>query len=77
VPVPPADRDRATAAISALAAAAGAWCVRVHEVAGSADAVRVAAAWTGARAAPDHVRPAPGALHDARRTPTHHPGETT
>lgn len=44
-PVPPADRDHATAAISALAAAAGAWCVRVHDVAPSAAAVRVAAAW--------------------------------
>ncbi|MFI2753093.1 dihydropteroate synthase [Cellulomonas sp. P22] len=50
VPAPPLARDRATAAVSALAAAAGAWCVRVHEVAGSADAVRVAAAWSaGAR----------------------------
>lgn len=39
-----AHRDAATAAISALAAAAGAWCVRVHDVAASADAVRVAAA---------------------------------
>ncbi|MDO8121705.1 dihydropteroate synthase [Isoptericola sp. b490] len=48
-PAPPEARDRATAAVSALAAAAGAWCVRVHEVAGSADAVRVAAAWTAAR----------------------------
>ena len=46
-PAPPLARDRATAAVSALAAAAGAWCVRVHEVAGSADAVRVAAAWQG------------------------------
>jgi dihydropteroate synthase len=45
VPVPPAERDAATIAVTALAAAAGAWCVRVHEVAGSADAVRVAAAW--------------------------------
>ena len=34
--------------MTALAAAAGAWCVRVHEVPGSADAVRVAAAWQGA-----------------------------
>lgn len=50
-PVPPARRDAATAAVSALAAGAGAWCVRVHEVAGSADAVRVAAAWTAARGA--------------------------
>lgn len=44
-PAPPVARDRATAAVTALAAAAGAWCVRVHEVAGSADAVRVTAAW--------------------------------
>ncbi len=57
VPVPPADRDHATAAVSALAAHAGAWCVRVHEVAGSAHAVRVAAAWSGARAAPDDRPP--------------------
>ncbi len=55
-PVPPLRRDGATAAISALAAHAGAWCVRVHEVAGSADAVRVAAEWSGARARP-HDRP--------------------
>jgi dihydropteroate synthase len=45
-PVPPDRRDGATAAVSALAAAAGAWCVRVHEVRGTADAVRVAARWT-------------------------------
>ncbi len=43
-PAPPLRRDGATAAVTALAAHAGAWCVRVHEVAGSADAVRVAAA---------------------------------
>ncbi len=44
---PPAmeDRDDATAAVSALAAAAGAWCVRVHAVASSQDAVRVARQW--------------------------------
>ncbi|AEI10882.1 dihydropteroate synthase [Cellulomonas gilvus ATCC 13127] len=46
-PVPPAQRDHATAAISALAAVAGAWCVRVHDVRSSSDAVRVAAAWQG------------------------------
>jgi dihydropteroate synthase len=40
-----ADRDQATVAITALAAAAGAWCVRVHQVPPNADAVRVAAAW--------------------------------
>lgn len=48
VPLPPAERDDATTAVTALVAAAGAWCVRVHHVAGSADAVRVAAAWTSA-----------------------------
>ena len=44
-PVPAPERDAATTAVSALAAAAGAWCVRVHDVPGSAAAVRVAAAW--------------------------------
>lgn len=48
VPVPPEQRDAATAAVSALAAASGAWCVRVHEVRGTADAVRVAARWRAA-----------------------------
>ncbi|MEH3032512.1 MAG: dihydropteroate synthase [Aeromicrobium erythreum] len=37
----PDGRDDATAALSVLAAAAGAWAVRVHEVAATADAVRV------------------------------------
>jgi len=37
--------DAATVAVTALAARAGAWCVRVHEVRPNADAVRVAAAW--------------------------------
>ena len=37
--------DDATVATTALAAAAGAWCVRVHKVPANADAVRVAAAW--------------------------------
>lgn len=36
-------RESATLALTTLAAAHGAWCVRVHEVAGSADAVRVIA----------------------------------
>ncbi len=44
-PAAPTDRDAATAATSALAAAAGAWCVRVHDVPSSLDAVRVARAW--------------------------------
>jgi dihydropteroate synthase len=38
------DRDDATAATSTLAALAGAWCVRVHAVRATADAVRVVAA---------------------------------
>lgn len=44
---PTAARDDATTATTALAAARGAWCVRVHDVRASADAVRVAARWTG------------------------------
>jgi dihydropteroate synthase len=42
---PPAGRDIATAAVSTLAAAGGAWGVRVHDVASSRDAVAVATAW--------------------------------
>jgi dihydropteroate synthase len=40
---PAAQRDDATAAVTTLAAAAGAWCVRVHDARSSADAVRVVA----------------------------------
>lgn len=42
---PPRERDIATAAITALAAAAGVWGVRVHDVRSSLDAAAVAAAW--------------------------------
>jgi dihydropteroate synthase len=42
------DSDDATVATTALAAATGAWCVRVHQVPANADAVRVAAAWKAA-----------------------------
>jgi dihydropteroate synthase len=52
----PADqREDATTATSALAAAAGAWCIRTHAVRPTLDAVRVAVRWaagadrTGAR----------------------------
>jgi dihydropteroate synthase len=48
-PRPVVERDDATAAVSALAAAAGAWGVRVHDARASADAVRVAAAVVAAR----------------------------
>jgi dihydropteroate synthase len=40
-PRPPTGRDAASAAVTVLAALAGAWCVRVHDAAGSVDAVRV------------------------------------
>ena len=44
-PRPFAGCDDATVAVTALAAAAGAWCARVHEVPANADAVRVGEAW--------------------------------
>ncbi|GAA3556738.1 dihydropteroate synthase [Amycolatopsis ultiminotia] len=46
----PDGREAATAAVSTLAAMAGAWGVRVHEVGASLDAVVVAAAWQRGRA---------------------------
>ncbi|MGX5653694.1 dihydropteroate synthase [Geodermatophilus nigrescens] len=63
-PPPPDRRDAATLATTVLAARAGAWGVRVHDVAGSADAVRLLAAV-------DAGRPLP----DARPHSTHHAGE--
>lgn len=45
LPREPDGREDATAAVSALAAAAGVWGVRVHDVTRSLDAVTVAAAW--------------------------------
>lgn len=41
----PAGREVATAAVSALAAQAGVWGVRVHDVRSTADAIAVAEAW--------------------------------
>lgn len=41
-------RDLATAVTSALAARAGAWAVRVHDVGATRDALAVASAWDGA-----------------------------
>ncbi len=46
-PRPALGRDDGTAATSVLAAAAGAWCVRVHAVRSTVDAVRVVAAVRG------------------------------
>ena len=71
-PPPARERDAATAAVSALAAQAGAWAVRVHEVRATADAVRVARAVEGARAS-DRAR---GATHasEAHTAATSAPG---
>lgn len=44
-PRPVDERDAATDAVTAIAATKGVWAVRVHDVRGSKDAVRVAAAW--------------------------------
>jgi dihydropteroate synthase len=49
---PPPDRDGASAAISALAACAGAWGVRVHDVEATMDALAVATAWQLGASAP-------------------------
>jgi dihydropteroate synthase len=46
-----ADREAATLATTVLAARAGVWAVRVHDVPGNADAVRVAGAVPTSRAA--------------------------
>jgi dihydropteroate synthase len=56
-PRPPAGRDTATAAISALAACAGAWGVRVHDVESSLDAVAVAAELSRAASPAARTRP--------------------
>ncbi len=44
-PRPAGERDDASAAVSALCAVAGVWCVRVHDVRRSLDAVKVASRW--------------------------------
>ena len=63
-PRPFAETDDATIALTALAATAGAWCVRVHAVPGNVDAVRVAARWQEEAgpvgAARQDAAPAPG-----------------
>jgi dihydropteroate synthase len=45
----PASREHATTAVTALAAQAGAWAVRVHDVRAAIDAVYVVSAWQAAR----------------------------
>ncbi|MCP2635358.1 dihydropteroate synthase [Microbacterium sp. HD4P20] len=49
-------RDLATAVTSALAAQAGVWAVRVHDVAATRDALAVAERWSGARRADSEGR---------------------
>lgn len=53
-PTPPTQRDAATAATSLLAAQAGAWAVRVHDVPSTRDALAV---W-------EHVQQGSGGHHD-------------
>lgn len=65
VPRPFTECDDATVAVTSLAAAAGAWCVRVHRVRPNVDAVRVAAAMNAARPDP---RGRAGADAEALRT---------
>ncbi|WP_319455895.1 MULTISPECIES: dihydropteroate synthase [unclassified Mycobacterium] len=45
---PPRERDPASVAVAALAAASGAYCVRVHDVRSTLQAVAVAASWSRA-----------------------------
>ncbi|NUU24697.1 MAG: dihydropteroate synthase [Streptomycetaceae bacterium] len=56
-PRPAPLRDAATTAVSALAAAQGVWCLRVHDVASTADAVRVTARWGAEPATTQHLTP--------------------
>jgi dihydropteroate synthase len=54
--------DDATVAVTALAAAGGAWCARVHQASANADAVLVARAWRLAGAPADRPGSPPGGL---------------
>jgi dihydropteroate synthase len=67
-PAPVEDRDAATAAISTLAALAGVWCVRVHAVRPSADAVRVVSAIRSVRS-PEPVASAKTTYVESARMP--------
>lgn len=66
-PRPVDRRDAATIATTALAAAHGAWAVRVHAVRASADAVRVAAAWRAAEIAVANETHTHGTQRDTQR----------
>lgn len=51
IAIDPTAHDAATTAVTALAAASGAWAVRVHEPSAARDAIAVASAWRNARQA--------------------------
>ena len=55
-PRPVLEREDATVALTTLAAAAGAWCVRVHNVRANVDAVKVVEAWAAHLAHPEAGR---------------------
>ncbi|RZI88603.1 MAG: dihydropteroate synthase, partial [Microbacterium sp.] len=46
-PRPVDEREEAGVAVNTLAAAAGAWCLRVHDVRRTVDALKVVARWEG------------------------------
>jgi dihydropteroate synthase len=54
-PRPPLERDDATTATTTLAAAAGAWCVRAHNVRPTLDAVLVAHRWAAGQEGRRHA----------------------
>lgn len=64
-----ADRDLATAVVSALAARHGVWGVRVHEVAPTVHALAVAEAWSSATATRHPHRDATSGPFEAREGP--------
>ncbi|WP_317230304.1 dihydropteroate synthase [Clavibacter sp. MX14-G9D] len=59
------DRDVPTAVVSALAARAGAWAVRVHDVGSTRVALAVEEAWARGRAEAGHATPAAGSARPA------------
>ena len=73
-----ADRDLATAVVSALAARSGAWGVRVHDVAATATALAVERAWGAASASPVRSATAPAlTAQDGSSCRLSAPGPTT
>jgi dihydropteroate synthase len=70
----PLERDDATTATTALAAVAGAWCIRAHAVRATADAVRAATRWARAAQAAQAAEAAQAAqAAEAAQTQTQTP----